>query len=57
MLPARVAEKLKLHLEEVRSLHRQDLAEGYGRVLLPHALRRKYPHTPVTRGAITLIPA
>ena len=30
MLPSRVAEKLKFHLEEVRSLHRQDLAEGYG---------------------------
>ena len=57
MLPARVAEKLKLHLEEVRSLHRQDLAEGYGRVRLPHALGRKYPHAPVTRGDITLIPA
>ena len=50
MLPARVAEKLKLHLEEVRSLHRQDLAEGYGRVLLPHALGRKYPHAPVEWG-------
>ena len=47
MLPARMAEKLKRHLEEVRSLHRQDLAEGYGRVLLPHALGRKYPHAPV----------
>ena len=32
---------------EVRSLHRQDLAAGYGRVLLPHALGRKYPHAPV----------
>ena len=57
MLPARVAEKLKLHLEEVQSLHRQDLAAGYGRVLLPHALGRKYPHAPVSRGDITLIPA
>jgi integron integrase len=50
MLPARVGEKLKHHLEEVRSLHRQDLAEGYGRVRLPHALGRKYPHAPVEWG-------
>ena len=41
MLPARVAEKLQAHLQEVRRLHRQDLADGYGRVRLPHALGRK----------------
>ena len=50
MLPSLVAEKLKFHLEEVRSLHRQDLAEGYGRVCLPHALGWKYPHVPVEWG-------
>jgi hypothetical protein len=47
MLPTRIAEKLPGHLEEVRPLHRQDLAEGYGRLRLPHALGRKYPHAPV----------
>jgi integrase len=31
-------------------MHRQDLAEGYGRVELPHALARKYPHAPVEWG-------
>jgi integron integrase len=50
MLPARVAEKLQAHLQEVRRLHRQDLADGYGRVRLPHALGRKYPHAPVAWG-------
>ena len=40
----------KPHLEEVRRLHREDLAEGYGRVRLPHALGRKYPHAPVEWG-------
>ena len=49
-LPAGVGEKLRLHLEEVRCLQRQDLAEGYGRVRLPHALGRKYPHAPVEWG-------
>lgn len=50
MLPARVAEKLQAHLQEVQRLHRQDLADGYGRVRLPNALVRKYPHAPVGRG-------
>lgn len=50
MLPARVGEKIQSHLEEVHRLHRQDLAEGYGRVRLPHALGRKYPHAPVEWG-------
>jgi integron integrase len=50
MLPCRVGEKLEAHLQEVRRLHRQDLAEGYGRVRLPHALGRKYPHAPVEWG-------
>jgi integron integrase len=50
MLPARLVAGLKAHLEAVRSLHRQDLAEGYGRVRLPHALDRKYPHAPVEWG-------
>jgi integrase len=45
-----LAEGLKAHLEAVRRLHRQDLAEGYGKVQLPHALHRKYPHAPVEWG-------
>jgi integrase len=47
MLPSRVGEKIQSHLEEV---HRQDLAEGYGRVRLPHALGRKDPRAPVEWG-------
>ena len=50
MLPATVGEKLRVHLEGVRRVHRQDLAEGYGRVALPYALARKYPHAPVEWG-------
>ena len=47
MLPARVAQKRQAHLQEARWLHRQDLADGYGRVRLPHALGRKNPHAPM----------
>jgi integrase len=34
----------------VRELHQSDLAEGYGRVELPHALARKYPNASVEWG-------
>ena len=33
---------LKAHLQRVRSIHHQDLQEGYGEVHLPYALERKY---------------
>ena len=44
MLPASLAEPLKTHLEQVRAIHDQDLADGHGDVYLPNALERKYPN-------------
>jgi integron integrase len=44
MLPVALLEPLRGHLERVRELHRQDLADGYGAVYLPYALERKYPN-------------
>ncbi len=44
LLPQSLVEPLRKHLEEVRRLHRQDLARGYGAVYLPDALARKYPN-------------
>ena len=46
MLPGLVVDPLRAHLEQVRALHEQDLAEGYGEVYLPYALDRKYPNAP-----------
>ncbi|MEB3323310.1 MAG: integron integrase, partial [Synechococcaceae cyanobacterium] len=43
MLPQTLAAPLRQHLVEVRRLHGLDLAAGWGRVELPHALARKYP--------------
>jgi integron integrase len=43
MLPETLLPALKKHLVSVRNLHRQDLAKGFGKVALPHALIRKYP--------------
>ena len=42
--PRSLMDELRRHLERVRLLHAQDLAEGFGRVWLPHALARKYPN-------------
>ncbi|MDT7604044.1 MAG: hypothetical protein QOF61_2041 [Acidobacteriota bacterium] len=44
MLPQSLIEPLRIHLERVRSLHGQDLREGFGDAILPHALARKYPN-------------
>jgi integron integrase len=43
MLPQMVVEPLRVQLQKVKTLHEQDLAEGFGEVYLPFALERKYP--------------
>lgn len=43
MLPEAVKQVMRRHLEEVKQLHEQDLAAGYGEVLLPGSLARTYP--------------
>jgi integron integrase len=44
MLPERLKPDLQQHLKRVQGLHRGDLAEGFGRVWLPGALRVKFPN-------------
>ena len=44
VLPQSLVPALQEHLLGVRSLHRSDLAAGWGRVLMPYALSRKYPN-------------
>ena len=46
ILPGAVKEPLQQHLTEVKALHNQDLAKGFGAVYLPDALGRKYPNAP-----------
>lgn len=43
MLPASLADELKTHLAQVKTLHENDLDQGFGAVYLPFALARKYP--------------
>ena len=44
VLPGSVATHLASHLEGVRRQHQSALDKGLGRVPLPDALTRKYPH-------------
>ena len=44
MLPGASRDALQDHLDSVRRMHHADLAAGFGRVVLPGALDRKYPH-------------
>ena len=44
MLPQKLKEPLRAHLERVRKIHERDTSEGWGRVVLPYALDRKYPN-------------
>jgi integron integrase len=46
VLPASLVEPLQEHLHRVKKLHAKDLADGWGRVLMPDALDRKYPNAP-----------
>lgn len=47
MLPQSLTRQLRGHLEKVRAIHEADMAEGWGRVVMPNALDRKYPHASV----------
>jgi len=44
VLPESLRKPLEEQLRTVRSLHERDLADGWGRVLLPDDLERKYPN-------------
>lgn len=46
MLPVSMKVPLQEHLKGVKAIHERDLAAGWGGVLLPGALDRKYPNAP-----------
>ena len=45
LLPESAKFKLIEYLERVKTVHENDLSQGYGKVYLPYALSRKYPNT------------
>lgn len=57
MLPQAVVPTLRAHLAQVRRLHEQDLAAGFGAVYVPFALDRKYPSAPREWGWQYVFPA
>ena len=57
MLPAAVAEPLRIHLQAVKSQHDEDLRRGLGRVALPDALERKYTNAAKEWGWQWVFPA
>ena len=44
LLPQSMIQALEHHLIDVRQVHQRDLEAGWGRVLMPYALGRKYPN-------------
>ena len=57
VLPDPIADALRDQIEQVRLLHRRDLADGLGAVHLPHALARKYPNAATEPGWQYVFPA
>ena len=57
MLPSRVIEPLKQHLDRVRTIHEEDLGAGLGAVYLPFALEKKYPDAAIEWGWQYVFPA
>lgn len=43
ILPTAVRKRLQIHLRKIRAMHDEDLADGFGETVLPHALAKKYP--------------
>lgn len=55
--PVAVVEPLRAHLAGVQTLHRQDRAQGFGRVYSPDALHGKSPHADREWGGQWVFPA
>jgi integron integrase len=57
VLPGSLVDALRRQVGRVAEIHRQDLANGFGRVYLPFALARKYPNADREPGWQYLFPA
>ena len=57
MLADLVIPELRAHLDRVKRQHQMDLADGFGRVTLPHALARKYVNADRQPGWQWVFPA
>ncbi|MES9899732.1 MAG: integron integrase [Sedimenticola sp.] len=57
ILPRSLVDRLVTQMQYVQTVHKQDLADGYGRVYLPYALERKYPSAATSPAWQYLFPA
>jgi len=57
MFPAVIKPALITHLTRVREVHQRDLQRGFGRVVSPDALARKYPNAEKEWGWQWVFPA
>jgi integron integrase len=57
MLPRSLAADLRTQLARARAVHASDLVAGFGAVMLPDALARKYPSAPREWGWQWIFPA
>jgi integron integrase len=57
MLPVAIEKRLGAHLQDVKQQHERDLADGFGRAVLPVALDRKYPKAATEWGWQFVFPA
>ena len=57
VLPDNIREELRSHIDQVITLHHEDLVAGFGEVYLPNALERKYPNAARETGWQYVFPA
>ncbi|MDP8226425.1 MAG: integron integrase [Candidatus Celaenobacter polaris] len=57
MLPQKIVEPLKKHLDKVKEIHEDDFKNGYGSVYLPYAIERKYSNAKYEWGWQYVFPA
>jgi integrase len=57
MLPLKIVQPLKEHLNNVKIIHEEDLKNGFGTVYLPYAIERKYPNARSEWGWQYVFPA
>ncbi|MBC8484702.1 MAG: integron integrase [Bacteroidetes bacterium] len=57
ILPEKIKDQLKLQIQKVSLIHKQDLADGFGKVYLPYALDRKYKNASTSLGWQYVFPA
>ena len=57
ILPQGLCEDLRQHLRRVKLIHEEDVARGFGSVLLPYALKLKYPNVDKEFGWTYVFPS